>query len=102
MERNVKKIEMIYKNDDENRAVLLWKALREYANKENKKPLNWESVLQPKWYFYYSHKDREFYFSWDTVQNPFTVYFTSKDIAKETVRVFNGELVWYFEVFSKK
>lgn len=76
---------------------LLYQELSDYAFQHNEKELNWDDATQEKFCIYLAHKpDSSTVLAIDnmqTVEYPNTVYFSSREIAKNAIKAIGEERI---------
>jgi hypothetical protein len=83
------------------RADKLMRQFRRFAVEHRETELDWQDVVQDKYFIYYNHKT-ETLGAHASIHNqtPCIIYFDSLEAAKLAVETFHDELIWYFTEYK--
>jgi len=83
------------------RADKLMRQLRRFAVEHREQELRWKIGGQRKYNLYYNYTDDEVCVNYDIFcQVAFCPYFDSEEVAKEAIKTFHDELIWYFTEYK--
>lgn len=76
--------------------------LQKFANENNEEKIDWKNFNQCKYKIFYDAEDGDLYFDYKTYvkSEPFNIYFTSLEIAKEAIKTVGEDRIkkYYFDI----